>query len=226
MNAVTPSLRPDVKHRVPDPLRLPEKDLVFTHDPECERVYQRVETVRLVEYDFPADRRHPERVPVMPDPLDAALQYRPVSCSVLLIIERPEAKRVHRRDRPSAHREHVPKDPTDARRRPLERLDERRMIVRFHLEGHAPVIPDIHHAGVLARRHDHALARRRQPLQMHPRRFVRAVLRPHHREDAELRHVRLPPHDLLDLLVLLGRQIVLRYDLRRDGCFVHPLLTS
>ena len=74
------------------------------------------------------------------------------------MIERSKAQTVHRRDRPRAHREDVAQNSANARCGALKRLDERRMIVRFDLESGAPAVAEIHNAGVLARRHDDALA--------------------------------------------------------------------
>ena len=97
-----------------------------------------------------------------------------------------EAQRVQQRDRPRAHREDVADDAADAGRRALVRLDERRMVVRFDLEDRGEAVADVDRAGVLARALQHARPCRRQLLQVDARALVAAVLRPHHREDAEL----------------------------------------
>src|SRR5215212_10922430 len=65
-------------------------------------------------------------------------------------VERAEAQGVERRDGTRAHREYVAQDPADARRRALVRLDERRMVVRLHLERGHPAVADVDHARVLA----------------------------------------------------------------------------
>src|SRR5438477_10595089 len=65
------------------------------------------------------------------------------------------------------------------------------MIVRFDLEHRRETVADADGAGVLARSLQHARTFRRQFLEMDPRAFVAAVLRPHHRKDAELRLRRL-----------------------------------
>ena len=74
---------------------------------------------------------------------------------------RPEAQRVHDGERPRAHGKDVAQDAANAGRRALERLDERRMIVRFDLEGAGPAIADIDDAGVFSRPLNHAAAVRR-----------------------------------------------------------------
>ena len=72
-------------------------------------------------------------------------------CFIRGAVERAEAQRVERGDRPRAHREDVAQDAADAGRRALVRLDERRMIVRLHLEGDGEAVADVHDARVLAR---------------------------------------------------------------------------
>src|SRR5579871_1216759 len=62
-----------------------------------------------------------------------------------------EAQRIHDRNRPRAHGENVAQDAADAGRSALERLQERRMVVRFNLERARPSIANIDDAGVLAR---------------------------------------------------------------------------
>ena len=73
-----------------------------------------------------------------------------------------EAQRVERRDRPRAHREDVAQDAAHARRRALVRLDERRVVVRLHLEDGRQAVADVDHAGVLAGALDDARSLRRE----------------------------------------------------------------
>ena len=58
--------------------------------------------------------------------------------------------------------------------------------MRFDLEGACPSIADVDDAGILPGPLHHQFAARRQPFQMHARRFIRAVLAPHHAENAQL----------------------------------------
>ena len=99
-------------------------------------------------------------------------EQRPISSSILRIVQRPKAQAVQRRDRTRAHREDVAQNSTDARSGSLKGFDERRMIMRFDFEGGTPAVADIDDAGIFARGHNHALAFGRQTLQMNPRRFV------------------------------------------------------
>ena len=76
----------------------------------------------------------------------------PVTSSLHLgLVELAEAERVEDRDRTRAHREDVAQNAADTRRRALERLDERRMIVALDLEDDRPAVADIDRARVLAR---------------------------------------------------------------------------
>ena len=58
--------------------------------------------------------------------------------------------------------------------------------MRLDLESASPTVADVNDARVLARSLQHATAARGQPLQVHARRFVGAMLAPHHAEDSEL----------------------------------------
>src|SRR6185503_17766310 len=98
----------------------------------------------------------------MRDAGDDTSQQRSISPAILWIVQRAESQTIHGRHRPRAHREYIAQDAADTRRRPLKRLDERRVIMRFDLERGTPAIPDIDNAGILSRRHNDALAGYRQ----------------------------------------------------------------
>ena len=91
------------------------------------------------------------------------------------------------------------------------------MIVRLDLEGAGPAVADVDDAGVLARPLHHAAAVRRQALQVHARRFVGAVLAPHHAEDAQLGEGRLAAQRLQDALVFFRREAVFPDEFGSDG---------
>src|ERR1700731_1062329 len=92
------------------------------------------------------------------------------------------------------------------------------MIMRFDLEGTRPSIADVDDARILARPLYDAPAARWQPFQMHARRFVGAVLAPHHAEDAKLGNGRLTPAEkLFDLLVFFRREAVLADNFWSNG---------
>src|SRR5579864_2897294 len=92
------------------------------------------------------------------------------------------------------------------------------MIVRFDLEGAGPSVANVDDARVLARPLHHASAARREALQMHARRFVGAVLAPHHAENAQLGDGGLTSAEkFFDLLVFFRREAVLADDFWSDG---------
>src|SRR5437879_7482997 len=89
------------------------------------------------------------------------------------------------------------------------------MIVRLNLERTSPPIPHIDDPGVLPRPLHHAarprrsLAARWQPLQMHPRRLIRAVLRPHDRKNPQLGQRRDTSQSSLDPRIFVRGDAVL-----------------
>src|SRR6266404_543217 len=96
------------------------------------------------------------------------------------------------------------------------------MVMRFDFEGAGPAIADINHAGVFTRPLQHAARVRGQPLQMRARRFIGAVLAPHHAEDAKFGQGWGAAESALDLLVFLAAEAVLLDDFRSNrlgrGC--------
>ena len=101
--------------------------------------------VAILEIDLAADGRHAHAVAVERDPADDVLE----EISVAGVIEAAESKAVEARDRPRAHREDVSQYSPHARRRALERLDRRWMVVAFDLHDDAIAVADVDHTGVL-----------------------------------------------------------------------------
>ncbi len=139
---------------------------------------------------------------------------------VLRIFRIAERQRVEAGDRPRAHGEHVAQNAADAGRRALIGLDVARVVVALHLEHDRKPVADIDDAGVLAGALDHPGRLGRQRAQMDFRGFVRAVLVPHRRENAELGEARLAADQLDDALVFVRLEAVLGDQLGRDGRFV------
>ena len=96
-------------------------------------------------------------------------------------------------------------------RRALIGLDERGMVVALHLEHADIAIADVDDAGVLARPEDDMRALGRQLAQVQAGRFIRAMLVPHRRDDAELGE-RRSPADQLD-----EARVFVRLQTMRDG---------
>ena len=128
--------------------------------------------------------------------------------------DRTKTQRIKHRNRPRAHSKNVAQDSAHAGGRALKRLNETRMIVRLDLEHCDESVADIHHARVLAGALHHMRAARRQPLQMRAARFVRAVLAPHHAEDAQLGNVRVASQNFLDTRVFVEGKAVFSGNLR------------
>src|SRR5947207_9428487 len=135
--------------------------------------------------------------------VDSALIYP------LVRSEGAKTQRIHHRQRTRAHGKDVAKNASDARCSALKWLDKRWMIVRFDLESTRPAIANIDDSGVFSRPLHHAAAASGQPFEMHARRFVGAVLAPHHAENAKLRQRGLAAQGLFDLFVLWGRNSML-----------------
>jgi hypothetical protein len=204
VDSVLSRLRPDVEHGVAFALGAREEDSIFGRDPEAERVHQRVEAVAVLEADLAPHGGNSHAVAVAPDAGGDSREDR----AVLLDGQRPEAERVHERNRARAHGEDVADDAADSGRRPLEGLDEGRMVVGLDLEDRGEAVADVDHPRVLSRPLQHARPAGRKPSQVDARAFVAAVLGPHHREHPELVLVRLAPELLDDAVVFLPRQVV------------------
>ena len=123
---------------------------------DAHRVDEAVRGVDLVEHDLAADVRDADPVAVGADPADGTRE---------VVVRGAEAESVEERDRPGAHRDDVAEDPADAGRRALERLDRGRVVVALGFERDREPVPEVEHAGVLARPLQHPRAATRQPLQ-------------------------------------------------------------
>ncbi len=187
------------------------EDAVGLQHADGEGVHQAVAVVRLVEGHLAAHRGHADAVAVAGDARHHAVEQPPR----LRVLRAAEAQRVQVGDGPRAHGEDVAQDAAHAGGGALVGLDVAGVVVRLHLEGHRVAVADGHHAGVLARPHQHVGAGGGELLQVNARRLVRAVLAPQHREDAQLEQVGVAPQQLHDALVLVGLEPVLRDDLGR-----------
>ena len=150
---------------------------------QAHRVDEAVLLVGGLEVDLAADRRDADRVAVVADAGDRALEQVARAGRLARLAE---AQRVEHRDRPRADGEHVAQDAADAGRGALERLDRARVVVRLDLERARQAAADVDRARVLARAHDDARALGRQRLEQLARVLVAAVLGPHEAEDREL----------------------------------------
>ena len=155
---------------------------------DTERVDERVAGVRRVEDRLPADVGEAQAVAVAADPGHDPRQH-PVG---VVGVERPEAQRVHHRDRPGTHGQDVADDAAHPGRGSLVGLDVRRVVVRLDLEGHGVALTDVEDTGVLTDAGEHLADRRLlhdlgELLEVHLGGLVGAVLAPHHRVHRQLR---------------------------------------
>src|SRR5688572_5296162 len=216
VNAVTAGLRADVNDGIADAGGASIEDFVFLEDAKGKRVYQRILGIAVREHDLSADCGHAEAVSVEGDSADNTFHDAPI----LRVAERTEAQTVHRGDRPSAHRENVAKDAPNAGGCTLKRLDVRRVVMRFDLEGNGKPVSDVDDAGIFAGSLKHRRTFCRQPLQMDAGTLVAAVLAPHHTEDAEFRDGGFALQDADDALVFGVGETVLRELFRSDHGFL------
>ena len=212
VDAVAAGATAGVEDRVARPRGLGLEDALAARDAQREGVDQDVLVVAGVEAGLAADRRDPHAVAVGADAAHHAVDQRAHARRVDLA----ERQRVHAGDRPRAHGEDVAQDPADAGRGALERLDEARVVVALHLEDRHPAVPDVDHAGVLARPLQHPRPRGRELAQVDLRRLVRAVLRPERRSDAELGQGRIAAEEALEPRELLAGEAVLAGELDGD----------
>src|SRR5580693_1644182 len=92
---------------------------------------------------------------------------------------------------------------------------------RFDLESDDVAGTDIDDAGIFAGPLHHQFAARGQLFQMDTRTLVGAVLAPHNAENAEFGKVGSTAQNLDDLLIFIGRELVLRHDIGGDGAGAH-----
>ena len=129
-----------------------------------------------------ANRRHAEGIAIAANARHDA-RYEVARFGM---IGRAEAQRVERRNRARAHGEDVAQNAANARRRTLIGLDIGRVVVALHFEDAGQTIADIDDARVFARTLNNPRGFGGQTAQMEPRGFIRAMLVPHGRENAEL----------------------------------------
>ena len=201
---VAPGLGTEIDHRHADARGRRVEDRIRLGEPGGEGVDQAVAVIGGVEPHLAADVGHAETIAVAADAFDNPMD-EPLGLGV---VHFAEAQRVHRRNRPRPHGEDVAQDAAHAGRGPLVGLDVRRVVVALHLEHQRLAVADIDDAGVLARPADHLRPLGRQGAQPFLGGFVRAMLVPHRREDAELGEVRRPVQDPEDVGVFVGLDAV------------------
>ena len=216
VDAVAAGFRAEIDDRHADAGRRRVENLVGVGEADRHGVDQAIAVIAAMKAHLAADRRHAERIAVAADAGDDAADQR----AGLRMFRIAERQRVEAGDRPRPHGEDVAQNAADAGRRALIGLDVARMVVALHLEHDREPVADVDDAGILARPLDHPRRLGRQRAQMDLRGFVRAVLVPHRREDAELGEARLAADELLEARVFVRLEAVLGDQFGRDGGFV------
>ena len=216
VNAVAAGLRAEIDDRHADARSRGVENLVGLGEADRHGIDQDVAVVAAVEAHFAADRRHTEGIAVAADASDHA-RDQTARLGMTWVAER---QRIEAGDRPRAHGEDIAQDAANAGRRALVGLDVARVVVALHLEHDGKAVADVDHAGIFARPLDHPGRLGGQRAQMDFRRFVRAVLVPHRREDAELGEARRAADEFFEARVLVRLEAVLGDQLGRDGRFV------
>ena len=132
---------------------------------------------------------------------------------------RAERKSVETGDGARTHGEHIAQYASDPGGGALIGLDVAWMIVAFHLEHDSKPLADIDHPRILARPLNNPGRLRRQLAQMNFRGFVRAVLVPHGRENAELGESRRAADQIADAPVFVRLEAVRGGELRIDASY-------
>jgi hypothetical protein len=195
-----------------EPRRRRIENLVLLGDANRHGIDQDVAVVAAMKSHLAADRRHAEGIAIAADAGDDAGHQR----AGFRIVGIAERQRIETGDRTRAHGEDIAQNAADAGRRTLIGLDIARVVVALHLEDDGEPVADIDDAGILARPLDHPGRLGGQRAQMDFRGFIRAVLVPHRRENAELGEARLAADQLEDALVLIRLEAVLADEFRSN----------
>ena len=234
MDAVAPGLGAYINYGIPFARRASVKNLVAADQAESERVHQRIAGVAGLEFHLAAKVGDAETVAVRSDARDHAFHDRVVFVNFSLCgsgalprsdgakprphTDWPKPQRVHHRDGACAHGENVAQNSADASGGSLKWFDKRRVIVRLDLERAGPAVANVNDAGIFTRPLHHQLAARGQTFQVNARRLIRAMLAPHHAENAEFGPRGLASAEqLFDFVEFFRREAVLPDRLRRNG---------
>ena len=216
VDAVAAGLRAEIDDRHADAGGGRVENLVLLRDAHRHGVDEVVAVVARMEAHRAAHGRHAKRIAVAADAGDHAGHQMPR----LGMLGIAEGERIEAGDRPRAHGEHVAQDAADAGGGALIGLDVARVVVALHLEHASQAVADVDDAGILARPLDHMRALGRQRAQMDLGGFVRAVLVPHRRKDAELGQARLAADQVEHALVFVRLEAVFGDQFGGDFGFV------
>ena len=205
MDAVAARFGAEIDDRVTDACGFGVKNLVGFGDADRHRIDEDVAVIARVETHLSANRRHAEGIAIAANARNNARH----EMARFGVIGRAEAQRVERRNRARAHGEHIAQNTANSGRRTLIGLDIGRVVVALHFEDAGQTIADIDDARIFAGALNNPRRFGGQAAQMQARGFIRAVLVPHGREDAELGQRWLATNQRKDPLIFVGLQAVL-----------------
>src|SRR3989440_4127701 len=145
MDAVAARVRADREQDIAYTVRGSLDEVLLFENPNAHRVDERIAGIAGREIHLAAERRHANAIAVVADAADDSGEQ----VAIARFVERAEPQAVQQCDRPRTHGEDIAQDSAGAGRGALERLDRRRVIVRFDLEGDRPAVREAQHTSVL-----------------------------------------------------------------------------
>jgi hypothetical protein len=122
--SITPGFGADVKNGITNARSFTEEDLIVPDQAERKSIYKWIQSVGVIESNFPTDSRNSKCISVVCNTSDHSSEQRSVSTPILGMVQRTETQTIHRSDGASAHRKDVAQDSPDSGGRTLKRFDE------------------------------------------------------------------------------------------------------
>ena len=179
----------------------------------AQRIDQWIPGVGFIKNGFTADVRQAQAVAITAHTINHTRQHT----LGIRGVGRAETQLIHHRHWPCTHRHDVTHNAAHTRGGTLMRFHIRRVIMRLHAERHRMTIPNIDHTSVFTNTRQNLLIHLRgggftEITQMHFRRLIGAVLRPHHGIHSQFRVGGTTAKNILDprVLVILQAQACIR----------------
>ena len=212
MNAITTRLGAEIDDGTANACRLGVENLIRFGETDRHGIDENIAVITRVKIHRAADRRHAKRISIAANARNNAGH----KMARLSMFGRTEAQQVEAGDGARTHGEDIAQNATDTCRRALIGLDERWMIMAFHLEDAGLSIANIDDAGIFTRTLNDPWRFRRQFAQMQARGFIRAMLVPHSRENTELGKSGRAADQLENAIVFIGLEAVFGNELGSD----------
>ena len=200
VNAVPAGARAHIDDRIAHARGRRPKNPVGRGNAQGKGIDQDIAVIAGVEIHLAADGRYTDTIPVAAN----TAHHAPEQMGGARMPNRPEAERVQRGNRTGAHGKDIAQDTADPGGGSVIGLDKRRMVMAFDLKDRGQPVTDIDDTGILARPLQDGRSGRGQTPQKAPGTLIATVLRPHHREHAQLLERRGAPQGPDDAVVLVG----------------------